>query len=514
MLIIGCSAHEHTFETSVWDYDASFHWHPATCEHTGNRSYINHHVFESEITNPTYEEGGFVTRTCTICGYSYKDDRIEKLTYNSSQHKVASYNNKNETWDSKYEDHSYVETEIESKDDAGGYIEHKCSVCGYSYKEEKEYVISFIDYDGRICDTMYKKYGESINYTVISHHYSYVENGYKYVFDHWNPKIERVRCDQTYTAVFRQYETLQYVLKLNRDVDRYYAWIYFTVEDRVKLPALKENGKEFLGWYDDEGNKYDEIPVGTTGDMTLTAHWKIYKYQIEFNLQGGTAAAEYPTEMTVDDKLHLEKPTKSGCVFDGWSYGAPISGTNLDVIEGKKVAQFDYQSPVKIYANWKNVSNNVYTIYWRDSEDVLLKQETVSYGVTPNYDGTPKKAGGYNFYYIFAGWKEEIVPVTALESCSYTYHANFIKHVYTDGELLSLSASNIEDYLSFTIHYQYHQVYNSEYEQYVVDYVNVYYTFNSKHPDEYKFVDTSLTMSFAGETFSARLSSDGSGKRL
>ena len=51
----------------------------------------------------------------------------------------------------------------------------------------------------------------------------------------------------------------------------------YTVEDRILLSEPKWSGLKFTGWEDAEGNKYTEIPKGTSGDLELTATWKLQR---------------------------------------------------------------------------------------------------------------------------------------------------------------------------------------------------------------------------------------------
>ncbi len=42
------AAHTHTFDTDTYEYDNTFHWHPATCEHTGEVSGKEKHTFNED----------------------------------------------------------------------------------------------------------------------------------------------------------------------------------------------------------------------------------------------------------------------------------------------------------------------------------------------------------------------------------------------------------------------------------------------------------------------------------
>ncbi len=51
----------------------------------------------------------------------------------------------------------------------------------------------------------------------------------------------------------------------------------YTVEDRIILSEATWSGLSFMGWSDDNGKIYAEIPKGTTGDLDLTANWKLMR---------------------------------------------------------------------------------------------------------------------------------------------------------------------------------------------------------------------------------------------
>ena len=83
--LAGCE-HEHTYGAG-WTYDATHHWHEATCEHTGEKDGYAEHTWDSgEVTTPaTCTEAGEKTYTCTVCsatkteviaatGHSYAKD--------------------------------------------------------------------------------------------------------------------------------------------------------------------------------------------------------------------------------------------------------------------------------------------------------------------------------------------------------------------------------------------------------------------------------------------------------
>lgn len=91
-----------------------------------------------------------------------------------------------------------------------------------------------------------------------------------YTFAGWSPAFEeKVKHDVTYTAQWTaKTYTITYV-GVPEGVTNPNATTY-TIETSVQLSDLATDG--FVKWTDASGNTVKEIPVGTTGDITLTAN--------------------------------------------------------------------------------------------------------------------------------------------------------------------------------------------------------------------------------------------------
>ena len=145
---ITTSTHEHTY-SSLYEYDDTYHWHPSTCGHDvkGNEE---KHTFTSVVTEPTYEEGGYTTYTCSVCGYSYVGDETNKLehnysnewTYDELSHWHACTDEGYEHLRKDEEKHTFTSVVTEPTYEEGGYTTYTCSVCGYSYVEETPHLNS------------------------------------------------------------------------------------------------------------------------------------------------------------------------------------------------------------------------------------------------------------------------------------------------------------------------------------------------------------------------------------
>ena len=65
---LAACGHQHTYGAG-WTYDATHHWHEATCEHSGERSDYAEHTWDggTVTTAATCTEAGEKTYTCTVC---------------------------------------------------------------------------------------------------------------------------------------------------------------------------------------------------------------------------------------------------------------------------------------------------------------------------------------------------------------------------------------------------------------------------------------------------------------
>ena len=72
------STHRHTFSTA-WQGNATYHWHPATCEHTNVVSGLGEHQWNAGVVNvwPTHTTTGMKTYTCTVCNLT-KTETLEQ----------------------------------------------------------------------------------------------------------------------------------------------------------------------------------------------------------------------------------------------------------------------------------------------------------------------------------------------------------------------------------------------------------------------------------------------------
>ena len=151
-------------------------------------------------------------------------------------------------------------------------------------------------------------------------------------------------------------------------------------------------GHTFGGWTLNGEDYGFNTPV--TEDITLVAKWTPIKYQINYELDGGTNNELNPSEYTVNDHVIFKDPTKTGYEFDAWYTTAekttPITELPVGTTGNKR-----------IYANWVPVGNVPYKIQHykmgaNGQYPTTPTLEETKYGtVEENVTATPKTYSGY-----------------------------------------------------------------------------------------------------------------------
>lgn len=149
--------------------------------------------------------------------------------------------------------------------------------------------------------------------------------------------------------------------------------IYSVESADFTLPSIRKEYYDFIGWFDENGKKYEVISSKNPQDTTLYARWKATEYTIVYILDGGENA-ENPTIYTVEsDEIVLNEPTKDGYTFDGWFVDESkieriVKGSHGDLILTARWTE-NIVVPISDFA----VENGVVTAYNGSATSITIK---------------------------------------------------------------------------------------------------------------------------------------------
>ena len=152
--------------------------------------------------------------------------------------------------------------------------------------------------------------------------------------------------------------------------------ISYTVNDSVTFYEPSKNGFKFLGWFNEEtfsGNKVENLPIGTTGNIELYAKWEAETYNISLILNGGECDVDTIT-VKYGQSYELPTPTKTNYTFKSWL----INNSNTSTIPNSGVWLYD--DITSLSAEYKClyiISNNILTDITDKNLSILEIPESV-----------------------------------------------------------------------------------------------------------------------------------------
>ena len=172
----------------------------------------------------------------------------------------------------------------------------------------------------------------------------------------------------------------------------------------IKAPAAPtKTGYTFMGW--------DKAIPATmpAGDMTITAQWRINRYTVTFDTNGGSAVApitqDYGTDITAP-----ADPTRGGYTFIGWDKAIPATMPAGDMTI--KAQWKDSEKPtgeIKISKNsWKAFLNNItFGLFFKDTQTVTINAADNSGTVFVSYLVTHQDLSEAELQsLVFSGYQE------------------------------------------------------------------------------------------------------------
>ncbi len=156
-------------------------------------------------------------------------------------------------------------------------------------------------------------------------------------------------------------------------------------------------GYIFSGWTGtglDKATETVTVVKGSTGNRVYTANWRIERYNLSLNLDGGSwGTATVPESYTIDTPTFtLPIPVKSGYTFTGWLDSEDNVHKTVTISKGST-------GDVSYKAQWEQNAANTHKFYYYGMNNQLLGVETVGVGIEPT--GIPYQVV---IGYQFAGW--------------------------------------------------------------------------------------------------------------
>ena len=196
--------------------------------------------------------------------------------------------------------------------------------------------------------------------------------------------------NKAYTA---NWKVIEYTITLDTNGGPAVSPIKYTVEDSFTLPYLLRTGYEFAGWTLDGSGMIPAMPLiiyhGTTGDLIYKAEWRLAKYTITMDLNGGSGQEKVVYTMT-DEDFELPTPTRNGYEFVGWT--------------GERITT--PQTSVKISKG--STGNKAYTANWQVIEYTITLDTNGGPAMSPiNYtvaDSVTLRIPPDRPGYEFSGW--------------------------------------------------------------------------------------------------------------
>ena len=351
--------------SSNWSYDENGHWH--ACTDSGYefmKKDEESHDFKTSSVSATYEHGGYTTYTCKKCGYSYQGDQTDPIPHQySSEWSHDEHSHWHGCTDSGYEDlkssessHNFEENVVTATYEHGGYIEHTCHDCGYSYFDNET-------------DPLPHHYASAWSSNQNGHFHLCTDDGYEELTSNPIPhEFESVVTPATHDQGGSTFFTCKvcgysYTGDYTNQIPYSITWKNWDGEVlgvteclKGQVPAFSETPTkaknneyyyEFTGWS-------PEVVVASD-DATYIAQFTQHErtsFDVKYNANGGSGAPSAQTK-TNGSALTLSstKPTKDDYVFVGWNniYENTIYSSG---------SQFNLDKDVTLWAMWESKCSN------------------------------------------------------------------------------------------------------------------------------------------------------------
>ena len=172
----------------------------------------------------------------------------------------------------------------------------------------------------------------------------------------------------------------------------------YTIEDNFDFIALvnKTTGYTFDGWYTEKnvgtGTKVTGIEAGTTGSITIYAHWALDEYEITYHNADGITNTNATTYTIETDTFSIYDVSKDGYMFNGWYSDSTFSNKVTEIAKGTT-------GNIDLYAKWTPIQYTIdYVLYGGVYSD---ENNPVNYTIEDTLSFVAPELNGYNFVGFF-----------------------------------------------------------------------------------------------------------------
>ena len=236
-------------------------------------------------------------------------------------------------------------------------------------------------------------------------------------------RVESVHFGNMQDTYYGMWEETDYVINFACEGGLTFESIRYEYGQAVTLPTPELAGHTFYGWYtDDPEHTVLSLPVGTWGDLHLTAKLVPDTYTVLLNANGGTLSVNHKL-IGYGSVFSLPVPTKEGYTFLGW-YNTAENGTPVADRNGVGLLAWNIaQDNTVLYAHWEI---KTYTVSFQTAGGTAVPSENYRHGDLLTLPAAPKKTG-----VVFLGWfdasgKNEYTPSTRITS-DLTLYAKWVE---------------------------------------------------------------------------------------
>ena len=206
----------------------------------------------------------------------------------------------------------------------------------------------------------------------------------------------------------------------------------YTVETAtITLADASKEGYTFEGWYSEAAftNQVTEIATGSTGHKEFFAKFS-ETYNITYNLDGGTNAANNPADYTVETAtITLAEASKDGYTFEGWYSDAAFTTGNqvTEIATG-------FTGDVALFAKYSEIALGIYTtnikvfnFYPNPSIDFIQTELEVSSLTIRSISGSKVKQFEGGSFFDISNLKSGVYILLAIDKNGDTYKSKLLK---------------------------------------------------------------------------------------